>query len=191
MKKVGLLVALIGMMWCSSLQTRATELAGIELPDQIEVLGKSLFLNGLGIREGGVDRLRVYVAGLYLEKKTKNHRRVLRSKKAKRLVLKFLISVQIRSILDAWEEGFQKQAGDKMALFRDRVDQLKDWMVPVSRGDSYEFTYKPNKGIEVVVKGKKMGFIPGDDFAKAFFSIWLGNPPLNYRLRNHLVGRKS
>ena len=189
MQRVWLFVA--GLLICLSNSVSATELAGVELSDQIEVGGKKLLLNGLGIREGGVDRLKVYVAGLYLETKTKNHRKILRSKKTKKLVLKFLMSVQIKSILDAWEEGFAKHAGSKIDSMRDRIDTLKDWMSPVGHGDTYEFDYQPKKGIEVFVKGKKMGLIPGEDFAKVFFSIWLGNPPLNYKLRNNLVGRAN
>jgi Chalcone isomerase-like len=39
----------------------------------------------------------------------------------------------------------------------------------------------------VDVKGAAKGTIKGDDFAKAFFSIWLGDPP-NPELKSGLLG---
>lgn len=172
-------------------QGKTDELAGVVMPAEVDVAGRKLLLNGMGVREGGIDRLKVYVAGLYLEERTRNHRKVLRSKTKIRLVLRFLMAVQQKSILDAWEQGFVRNAGDRIAALRERIDRLKGWMAPVSAGESYEFNYLPDQGLEVYVKGQRQGIIPGEDFAFAFFSIWIGNPPLDYKLRNALLGRSS
>ena len=48
----------------------ARECQGVNLPDQLQVSGKTLQLNGLGLREATIFKVRVYVAGLYLEQKS-------------------------------------------------------------------------------------------------------------------------
>ena len=50
------------------------------------------------------------------------------------------------------------------------------------------FTHKPGAGIQVDVNGTVKGTIPGDDFARAFLSIWLGAHPPNAGLKAGLLG---
>ena len=50
----------------------AAELAGVVMPEQVTVDGKTLVLNGLGLREATFLRVDVYVAGLYLEEKSQD-----------------------------------------------------------------------------------------------------------------------
>ncbi len=47
----------------------AAELAGVRMSDQVTVDGRTLSLNGLGLREATAFKVDVYVAGLYLEQK--------------------------------------------------------------------------------------------------------------------------
>jgi hypothetical protein len=54
-------------------------------------------------------------------------------------------------------------------------------MVNMQSGQQLTFTHKPGAGIEVDVNGK--GTIEGDDFARAFFAIWLGAQPPNPGLK--------
>jgi len=46
----------------------AATLAGVELPGTETVDGTKLVLNGMGLREATVLRVKAYVGGLYLEK---------------------------------------------------------------------------------------------------------------------------
>jgi hypothetical protein len=47
---------------------RAAELQGVSMPDQQDVAGIRLILNGIGLRTYSILRIRIYVAGLYLER---------------------------------------------------------------------------------------------------------------------------
>ena len=49
-------------------------------------------------------------------------------------------------------------------------------------------THKPDKGVAVDIGGVPKGLIEGDDFAKAFLSIWLGPNPPNAGLKAGLLG---
>src|SRR5438046_9596315 len=45
----------------------AAEISGVKLPDQVTLGGKSLKLNGAGLRQATILKLDAYAAGLYLE----------------------------------------------------------------------------------------------------------------------------
>jgi hypothetical protein len=47
-------------------------------------------------------------------------------------------------------------------------------MEDIDEGKSLNITYVPDAGVRVEINGKLKGTIPGDDFAEALFSIWLG-----------------
>jgi hypothetical protein len=62
------------------------------------------------------------------------------------------------------------------------------------KNDVWTYIYIPGKGTEVYVNdgaaNKLMGVIPGLDFKKALFSIWLGeNPPVGNSLKKELLGK--
>jgi hypothetical protein len=168
---------------------RAGELTGVTLPDQATAGGKTLILNGLGLREATALQLDVYVAGLYLEEKSSDGIAIAASGGTKRLVLQFLRSVGREKLAEAWTEGFQKNAGDKAASLATSLDTLNGAMSDVKKGDVIAMTYVPGTGTTITVKGKDAAVIPGEDFQRVLFTIWLGPNPPNVSLREGLLGR--
>ena len=53
-----------------ALPARARECEGVNMPDQVTVESAKLVLNGMGAREATVFNVNVYVAGLYLLKRS-------------------------------------------------------------------------------------------------------------------------
>jgi Chalcone isomerase-like len=166
----------------------AGEMAGVKLPDRITVDGKTLVLNGMGLREATFLKVDVYVAGLYLEEKTSDPSRILDTRETRRLVLKFVRGVSQREMTKAWSEGFEKSAGKGLPSMKDRIATLNSWMSDLDKGDTLVFTEIPARGVAVEVKGEARGEIPGDDFARALWGIWLGPSPPNPGLRKGLLG---
>jgi hypothetical protein len=70
------------------------------------------------------------------------------------------------------------------------MQKLGSYMTDFHPGDTLAFTYVPATGVEVTVKGTARGTLPGDDFARALFSIWLGKEPPNEDLKAGLLGRR-
>ena len=159
--------------------------AGVTLPDTINVDGKTLVLNGLGLREATVLNVDVYVAGLYLEKKSKDAQAIIAAEEPKRLVLRFVRDVDQDDLTKAWTEGFEKNGGAKLAP---KLKQLNDWMGAVKQGESLMFTYLPGKGVTVAINAKTKGTIDGADFARVMWSIFLGPKPPNEGLKTGLLG---
>ena len=58
----------------------------------------------------------------------------------------------------------------------------------VRAGDFYEFTYLPDSGIHVLKNSKYIDTIPGIDFKKAFFGIFLSSNPIQKSLKKAMLG---
>src|SRR5262245_6798797 len=109
-----LLLAGIGAVWivvAGVPPSVAGELAGVKLPEQVTVGGRTLRLNGMGLREATILKVRVYVAGLYLVARSTDASQIIASEEPKRLVLDFVRDVGRGSLVEAWNEGFAKSAG--------------------------------------------------------------------------------
>jgi len=69
-----------------------------------------------------------------------------------------------------------------------RIDRLAAMYRNVQPGDRYALTYVPGEGTRLSLNGEVLGSIPGDDFARAVFSIWLGANPIDETFRDRLLG---
>ncbi len=184
---LGAALVLVAFSWAGG--ARSAERAGVEMPDQVNVHGQNLVLNGLGVRQATVMHVNVYVAGLYVPERSSDPSQILRPDEPKVLHLTFVRDVRRDQMTKAWQEGFEKNAGAQLGSLRPRIDELNGWMADLKRGDTLTFTYSPGRGVEVRVGGAAKGTIPGDDFAQALFGVWLGPHPPNDTLKAGLLGR--
>ena len=168
----------------------AGELAGVSFPDKISVDSRTLLLNGLGLREATVLKVDVYVAALYLETKSPDPDAILRSDQAKRLAMKFVRAVGRKDLVKAWNEGFEKSGPETLAALKDQIATFNSWMTDMPNGGTMSFTSLPGAGIGVETQGAVKGVIPGPDFARALFGIWLGPSPPNPGLKEGLLGKR-
>ena len=76
-----------------------------------------------------------------------------------------------------------------VTALRDRLDRINRAYKDVKPGDRYALTYRPGKGTELSFNGKPLVLVEGDDFAAAYFSIWLGKNPIDEGLKNELLRR--
>jgi hypothetical protein len=165
----------------------AGKLAGVALPDSITVEGKTLVLNGMGIRKATIFRVKAYVAGFYLENKSRSADEIIRSEQVKRLDMVLLRDVDRDDIVDVWRKGLKNNGADMVSL-KPRFDQFAGWMTDLKEHDTLTFFYVPGRGVTVVLKGKVKGTIAGADFANALFSIWFGREPADDDLKDALLG---
>jgi chalcone isomerase-like protein len=167
----------------------AGSLEGVTLPDEVSAGGKTLVLNGLGLREATILKVNVYVAGLYVPAKTSDPEAILKADLPKQIVMRFVRNVGKEKLAEAWNEGFEKNAGAAKDAVAAGLQKLDAAMEDVRSDDTIVLTYVPESGTSVTVKGKDAGTIPGADFARVLFSIWLGPNPPNIGLRDGMLGR--
>jgi hypothetical protein len=171
-----------------SASARGAEREGVSLPDRTTVDGRPLVLNGTGVRKATFLKVKVYVAGLYLERPTTDARAILDGNQPKQMEMVFVHKVGRKDIVKAWEEGFSKNAAANLPALRSRITKLNSWMSDFHEGQKLTFTHVPGQGVRVAVDGAERGEIPGDDFARALFSVWLGPAPPNESLKKGLLG---
>lgn len=164
----------------------SAELAGVTLPDSTEVAGTPLLLNGIGLREATVFKVDVYVAGLYLEKKTNDPVAILSDKGKKRLTMQFVRDVGVDKIRKGWVDGFTSNLPD-VANLQEKISAFNNMMTDISSGQSITLTFA-DSNVQIEVAGAKKGEIEGEDFQQALLSIWLGASPPNPELKSGLLG---
>ncbi len=180
-----LLVALTAALAAGVAQGK--ECKGVTFPETAQVDGATLNLNGLGLRQATMFKVNVYVAALYVAKTSTDPNAILASSAPKELILQFVRDVDAADISKGWEEGFEKNAKGQLPGLKDRIAMLTGWMADVKSGQRMTFVFTPGVGVQVHVNGAAKGTIKGDDFAKAFLSIWLGDPP-NPEIKTGLLG---
>jgi len=166
----------------------AGKCAGVTMPDEAKVDGKPLLLNGMGLREATVLNIDVYVAGLYLERRSKDGKAIAVSEQFKQLRLTLVRDVDTEDMSENLERGFRRSAGQTYPKLAARFERLKSWIPNLKEGDRFVVTYRPSVGVEVRHGEKLLGSIDGADFATTLFSIWLGDHPPNEGLKTGLLG---
>lgn len=68
---------------------RPAELDGVQLPDTLQVDGRTLHLNGYGLRTYSILGIHIYIASLYLEHLSTNPEEIIRSPETKLLLVRF------------------------------------------------------------------------------------------------------
>ena len=164
---------------------RAGELAGVTMPDTATVGGQTVVLNGLGLREKFyVD---VYVGGLYLPTKTHDPTRVIEDEVPKRVRMQFILDEVPRDkVAESFYEGLAKYP--QYSHLKPQMDLVASWLVDFTVGDVVYFDYVPGVGTTVTIKGKKMGTIPGAEYARLVFNIYVGPNPANEALKKGMLG---
>ena len=185
MKRSALFAVAFGLSLAAT--ASAGEFAGVKMPDAITAEGKTLKLNGMGLRKKVV--FKVYVAGLYVESPSKDSAAIIAADEVKRMQLSVLRGLSTSQVAEAIEEGFEKGATKgQMAALKARLEKLRTMIPNVVEGDQIVFTYVPGKGTVVSAKGPDKGVIEGKDFADALFSVWIGPTPVQEDLKKHLLG---
>jgi len=160
------------------------------MPDRLTIDGRTLALNGMGLREASVFAIDVYVAGLYLEHPSADASRITNSEQYKQMRLKFVRDVDRDEMGAALRDGFRKSAGRDRHKLQARIDDFESRVPAMKKGDTLTLTYRPGKGVVIATQLGERGTIAGADFAQALFRIWLGREPPDEDVKAGLLGGK-
>jgi len=180
--------AAVGLLFlASALELRGATLAGVSLPDAQEVQGTKLVLNGLGLRTKYM--IKVYVAGLYLQRKSSDAQAILAGDEPKRVVMQFLHGVSKGRMADAFDDSFNANSPAAKRTMKAEIDRLLGALEPMESGGQMVFTYVPGTGTTFTVNGKDKFTVPGPAFAQVIFSVWLGPEPPTPELKKGMLGQ--
>lgn len=187
MRRIVRILAVALALVASMVEVKAASLAGVTLPDSVQAGGKTLVLNGLGLRTKFM--VKVYVAGLYLEQKSSDANAIVTSDRAKRLVMHFVRDVSKKQMADAFEESFSDNSPDAAKTMKADIDRLLGALDDVKKDQEMIFTDVPGTGTTMSIAGKDRVTIAGPAFARVIFSVWLGPKPPNADLKKGILGQ--
>ena len=164
----------------------AREISGVRFDENIIVDGQLFKLENIGLLRYKII-FKVYAAALYLggECTVKDVFKDV----PKRLELVYFSSIAAEDLALSSDQVLQRNVSEQQfEEMRSQVKKLYQSYQDVKPKDRYVLTYIPGKGTEMTLNAKSLITIQGADFARAYFSIWLGNQPLDKDLRDTLLG---
>lgn len=164
------------------------QVAGVNIPLVFKSEESALILNGAGIREKYF--MDLYVGALYLKTKLKDAQKIMDADESMCVKL-HIVSGMITSekMTSAVDEGFAKSAKSNLSALQSRIDQFKAvFAAKINKGDVYDIVYDKSKGTLIYKNGKLAASLPGLDFKKALFGIWLCNEPADEGLKKKMLG---
>ena len=182
----GVVVLALAAVLAGATLAQAREFSGVTMPDTLSAGGKTLKLNGVGLRKKAI--IKVYVGGLYLEAPSRDAGAILAADTAKAVRLHFFRSVSKNQLADSLKEGFEANAKEKAAAQKANIDKLYGTLSDVKDGEAMTFSYVPGTGTTVSKGDKTIGTIEGKDFAAALFALWLGPKPPSDDLKKGMLG---
>lgn len=167
---------------------QAKEIAGVMIQEVVITdAGVQLQLNGAGIRSKFF--FDIYIAELYMEQPSKSAEDIIAADGGRRMVMHFLYKeVPKEKLVEGWDEGFagNNDAGALQAL-QPRIDAFNAMFRSVKEGERIILDYTPEKGTVVTIGEEQKGVVKGKDFNDALLRIWLGEKPVNKKLKEKLL----
>ncbi len=187
------LTLFVVLCWLSC-AARGAEVEGVRFEEKlwIDATPQELVLNGAGVRTKFM--FKVYAIGLYLPEKKRLGDEVLHLNGPKRVV----ISILMREITS---EQFMSALRDKLnsdlspaelRAMQASLEQINEIMLAVKslkRGHVVALEFVPGHGTRVVINGEVKGnYIPNEEFYRALLTGWIGDKPVNEKLKRALLG---
>ena len=186
MKKT-ILILIIAAMLFGGGAAFAEKISGVKVPDTMRVGGKTLDLNGGGMRMKFV--VKVYVGGLYLDSPASDAEQIIEADEPMAIWLQFVRDVDRKSIVEAWDTGFDNAEDDGYVTSSGKISSFNGvFSSDVEKNGIYEVVYVPGDGTTVSIDGVEKAAIDGLDFKQAVFAIWLGSKPADKKLKEGMLG---
>jgi hypothetical protein len=178
---------------CGMAATAAVEIAGVKVEDTITIAGTTLQLNGAGIRYKGP--FKVYVGDLYTTQPVKSLEELLAAPGPKRLTMTFLRDINSadfgKLLTRGIEDNTSKAEMSKIIPGMIKMGEIFAANKSFAPGDVCALEWDPAKGLSIWAKGKLQSEPFKDPaFYKALMSIWFGQNPADWKLKDALLGVK-
>lgn len=179
-----------GFLMLAANLAHAVDVAGVPVDEHARVGDTELVLNGAGLRKFAFF-FKVYVAALYVPKKTASVGEILESSQPRRIALILMRDVDADTLINALKEGLEaNNSAADLATLKPQINQLEDIMHNVGNakeGDNIDLDFMAD-ATSVGFKGKTLGSVAGAPFGRALLKIWLGDKPIQADLKQAMLG---
>jgi hypothetical protein len=174
---------------------RAVEIEGVKIDDKVTLANgvPELVLNGAGVRHKFAF-FKVYIGSLYLTQKKTDNESVFTDPGPKRVSMHILTSeVTAQDLISSMNNALAANLSPhELALLEKRIRDMNTMMSSVKTlkvGSIVHLDYVPDVGTRVIIDAQERITIPGEDFFRAMLHIWIGNKPVDGRLRDAMLGK--
>ena len=162
------------------------KIGGKVLPDKMKAGENELFLNGAGLRKKLI--IKVYAGALYLKESCSDANAIIEADEPTAVKMHFIYkAVAPEKLIEAWNTGFGKS---DISNLREEIKIFNSYFTEdAKKNDIYDIIYIPEEGTSVYMNNEMKGTIPGLEFKKAVFSIWLGEETELPKLKKAMLGK--
>jgi hypothetical protein len=158
---------------------------GASFPETTQVEGHTLQLSGVGALQKWM--IKGCDIALYVPAETAR-KDLLNGAVPRCLELRYVHSIRADQFARAaWDTLHRNINQTQLARLRPSINRLHAMYRDVKPQDCYRLCYAPGKGTTLMLNGKPLGTVAGAAFASAYFGVWLGDLPLDMRLKAKLV----
>ncbi len=165
-----------------------TKIAGVELADSYQLGGRSLTLNGAGVRSKFF--FKIYIGALYTGKTSNKAAEMIADPGPRSMQMIMLYKeVEAKKITGGWTEGFRANVTDtEFKQLENRLQKFNALFPALHEGDIVHMDYTPESGTKLSINGEARGNIQGEDFFSALLKVWIGDHPADGKLKAGLLG---
>ena len=188
-----LAIAAASMLLSLAAMSATVELHGVKIEDSATVGGVKLALNGYGTRYKGP--FKVYVGDLYTTKKVASLDELIAAPGPKRLTMTFVREIEAgafgKLLTRGVEDNVDKAEISKLVPGLIRMGDIFTVNKVLKVGDVITLDWIPGTGLVITAKGVVQGTpFTEPAFYKAIMSIWFGQSPADWRLKDAMLGIK-
>lgn len=180
----------VGSLSMSLLQsTWAGEVLGVKVPDQREVSGQKLVLNGTGVRRATIFKVNVYVGALYTTEKSRDAEKLLSlSSSAPREVDTFFVrEVDVGKVRDAWQTLYRDNCGADCDQLKPSFEKFLATLRSMKSGDQVRYIFMP-ESVSIQYNQLPAELIEGGRlFNRILLSGWFGQKPVDADLKKGML----
>ena len=176
-----------------AISAQAADIGGVKVEDTATVAGKTLILNGGGMRQIFV--VKVYAAALYLSEKKTSAADVQALTTPKRVALHIQREVNSdefgQLFITSMNKNSSKEEKAKVINQTVKFGEMFASLPPVKKGDIVTLDWVPGSGTVSTLNGKQIGeTLPDVAFYNAVLRIWIGENPVQSDVKRGLLGEK-
>ena len=192
------LIALAALVFLSSVHAAeggaAITRENQTFPAQASVGGTPLQLNGVGLRAAFI--YKVYLAGLYLPARAATGADAMAQAGPKRVQVRMLMDGPSDEFAKAFTGGIAKRTpADQVTAMQPRIaafDRTLRSVGTVHKGDVVDLDWLPSEGLAMRINGKPVGTpVPGADLYAAMLAIFVGDRPVDAKMKAGMLGAAS
>ena len=173
----------------SSRSSADLKIDDVLIPEEITVDSTKLVLNGTAFRKASLFNVKVWLSGLYLEKKSDQSDEILKSNTNKAIRLFPLYNISVNDSIKGWKVAFASNCENLCQALDPEIQKFLASIPEFKKKDQYLYTFTKT-GTAYSLNGKEFFKSNSPDFARLLLATWIGKNPPTEEVRKGLLSTK-